>query len=353
MQMPVGAPRAPITLGQALGLFPEGNGVPQPAGCCAQGRTPKLAVHGEGTEMGGEARCQPLGSALTLSPRFFLSLFPQTPKSSSSTTRALRAAWRPRTRWCGSPRAATPAPQPSSGNGSRATASSTWGPCSAWGCRGTGPTPRPGCTPWPPTSATASPSTCAGAAAASASSSRSTSVPARAIPHWTGGTRHAAHSGGHTAPRRICAPCPIPVTPRRVLGSHSAPWVLPKSPAPHPHCLGAQTQEVLAVGLVPKKEQPQNGAEGEQPQILTLSGSLGLQNQVGAGRWDQPHGWDHALPVPEQPQPPCQLPSVLSLSLTPRVEHPLGQLGSVLLASSPKSSLCTPSPSLVGQHPKW
>uniref|UniRef100_A0A8B9TFJ7 Mannose receptor C type 2 n=1 Tax=Anas platyrhynchos TaxID=8839 RepID=A0A8B9TFJ7_ANAPL len=51
--MPVGAPRAPITLGQALGLFPEGNGVPQPAGCCAQGRTPKLAVHGEGTEMGG------------------------------------------------------------------------------------------------------------------------------------------------------------------------------------------------------------------------------------------------------------------------------------------------------------
>lgn len=54
MQMPVGALRAPITPGQALGPFPEGNVIPQPAGCCAQGCTPKLAVHGEGTETGGQ-----------------------------------------------------------------------------------------------------------------------------------------------------------------------------------------------------------------------------------------------------------------------------------------------------------
>lgn len=49
---------------------------------------------------------------------------------------------------------------------------------------------------------------------------------------------------------------------------------------------------------------------------------------------------------------PGQLPLVLLLSVTPRVEHPVGQLGSALLALSPPSSLCTPSPSLAGQHPK-
>ena len=149
----------------------------------------------------------------------------QTPKSSSSTTWVHRAAWRRRTRWCGSPRAATPAPRPNSGNGSHATASSTWGPCNAWGCRGTGAMPRLACTPWPPTSATASPSTCAGAAVVSGSSSHSTSGPDQPTPRWIGVTRHAARSGGHMELRRICAPCPIPVRPT-CWAHHLRPLVL-------------------------------------------------------------------------------------------------------------------------------
>lgn len=85
-------------LGQTLGLFLKGGGGPWRAGCCAQGCTPKLAAGGKDALVGLRAM-----RGTMLNPQRCFNPFPlgffQTPKSSSSTTRARRAAWRRRTRW--------------------------------------------------------------------------------------------------------------------------------------------------------------------------------------------------------------------------------------------------------------